>query len=250
MWNPFAVRLAEPTPSTLEPVCDGVWQAAADIHLSPGFVLPLRMTIARLADGGLWMHSPISISDELAHAIDALGEVRHIVAPNLLHHLFFGDAAERYPDAATYAAPGLTEKRSDLSFDHVLSDTAPDAWAGQIDQVVLEGAPDLNEVCFVLRDAQCVVFTDMLFNVREPRGWMTPMILSMAGTRRGFAQSRLLKSMIKDRAAAGRSMQRLVDLPFSRATVCHGDPITDGAHAAVRDALSWMLEGAPGAAVA
>ncbi|MEM1348338.1 MAG: DUF4336 domain-containing protein [Myxococcota bacterium] len=245
MWNPFAVRMAEPTPNTLEPVCDGVWQVCGDLRLSPGFVLPLRMTIARLDDGGLWMHSPIPISGALATQLDALGDVRHIVAPNMLHHLFFAAAAERYPEATTYAAPGLPEKRPDLSFDHVLGALAPKAWANQVEQVVLDGAPKLNEVCFVLREAGCVVFTDMLFNVRTPKGLLTPVILSMAGTKRRLAQSRLLQSMVEDREAAGRSMQSLVALPFAHATMCHGDPVLDDAHAAVTSALSWMLDAAP-----
>lgn len=35
-----------------------------------------RMAVVRLADGGLWCHSPIDPAPELFAQIDALGEVR------------------------------------------------------------------------------------------------------------------------------------------------------------------------------
>ena len=38
-----------------------------------------RMTIVRLADGGLFLHSPIQLDQGLQLAIDRLGEVRAIV---------------------------------------------------------------------------------------------------------------------------------------------------------------------------
>ena len=47
-----------------------------------------RMVVIRLADGSLWLHSPIQFTSDLAKQIDALGEVRYLVAPNKLHHLF------------------------------------------------------------------------------------------------------------------------------------------------------------------
>ena len=46
------------------------------------FSLPFttRMTVIRLPDGGLWLHSPTPLDDGLRAAIDALGPVAHIVA--------------------------------------------------------------------------------------------------------------------------------------------------------------------------
>ena len=44
------------------------------------------MTVVRLADGGLWCHSPIAPAPELFAQIDALDEVRHLVSPNKIHY--------------------------------------------------------------------------------------------------------------------------------------------------------------------
>src|SRR5207253_182649 len=47
---------------------------------------PTRMAVIRLSGGGLFLWSPIPLTDGLRAEVDALGEVSHIVAPNSLHH--------------------------------------------------------------------------------------------------------------------------------------------------------------------
>lgn len=46
---------------------------------------PTRMTIVRLPDGAVWVHSPTQMEDALAAAVRAIGPVRFLVAPNSLH---------------------------------------------------------------------------------------------------------------------------------------------------------------------
>jgi len=90
---------------TLRALARDLWCLDADLRVQAGFHLPIRMTVIRLADGGLWLHSPVAIDEATAAAIDALGPVRHIVAPNLLHHLFAGAAAERWSRTARPRPP-------------------------------------------------------------------------------------------------------------------------------------------------
>ena len=52
-----------------------------------GLELGGRMTVIRLPDGGLWIHSPVRFEPAHRAAVDALGPVRFLVAPNLMHHL-------------------------------------------------------------------------------------------------------------------------------------------------------------------
>lgn len=42
----------------------------------------------RLSDGSIWVHSPVSLDDDLAAALAELGEVKHIVSPNYEHTKF------------------------------------------------------------------------------------------------------------------------------------------------------------------
>ena len=40
-----------------------------------GFPYPTRMALARLADGGVWVWSPVALTDGLADAVAAVGPV-------------------------------------------------------------------------------------------------------------------------------------------------------------------------------
>src|SRR3546814_12406504 len=71
---------------------------------------PTRMTVARLDDGRLWLHSPIAPDAALFDAVDALGEVAWLVAPNSLHYWYVADWQHRYPGARTLAVPRLAAK--------------------------------------------------------------------------------------------------------------------------------------------
>ena len=91
------------------------------------------MTIIRLNDGNLFLHSPVKLDSELKRALNALGPVGAVVAPNRAHHLFVRDYIESYPQAKSYGAPGVPEKRPDLRLDATLGDEAPREWQGVID---------------------------------------------------------------------------------------------------------------------
>jgi histidinol-phosphate aminotransferase len=128
-----------------------------------------RMTVVRLADGGLFLHSPVRLDDETKRALDDLGPVRAIVAPSKVHHLFAGEYARAYPAARLYGAPGLAEKRRELRVDAVLGDEAAPEWRDRIDQHLFRGAPVLNEVIFLHAPSRTLVLTDLAFNVPAER---------------------------------------------------------------------------------
>jgi hypothetical protein len=62
------VETYEPT-GTLKPVTEGLWIVDGPVigfgYLGMKFPFPTRMTIVRLADGGLWLHSPTELRPSL-----------------------------------------------------------------------------------------------------------------------------------------------------------------------------------------
>ena len=104
------------TPPVLNPAGEELWTVEGPVVSFYSFPYPTRMAVARLASRQLWLWSPIALTSELAEELEKLGEVRYLVAPNKLHHLFLTEWAERYPGARMYAAPGLAKKREDLTF--------------------------------------------------------------------------------------------------------------------------------------
>jgi len=138
-----------------------------------GFPYPTRMAVAKLSDNSAWVWSPIALSEGLAGAVDAIGQVGHIVSPNKLHHLFLGEWAKRWPAARLYAPPGLVRKRPDLRFDAELADKPDPAWAADIDQVIFRGSFAMEGVTFFHRVSRTAIIGDLVqrFPASEMSGW-------------------------------------------------------------------------------
>ncbi|MBK8262387.1 MAG: DUF4336 domain-containing protein [Nannocystis sp.] len=216
-----------------------LWIVDHPQRMPGGWRMDTRMSVLRLPDGALWLHSVVPIDDALAAQLDALGPVRHLVAPNLLHHLYLGPAQQRWPEAHTWAPPGLSDKRPELRIDHQLAGRAPPSWGGVIEEIAIDGAPGLAESIFFHRPTATLIVADLVFALRTAPNLRTALILWMVGALGGVRQSRLLRAMIRDRAAAAASIRALLALPFERLVPAHGEVIEADAHAQVSGALAW-----------
>jgi hypothetical protein len=208
-----------------------------------------RMTVIRLADGGLFLHSPTKLDDETGKALDAIGEVRAVVAPSRAHHLFVADYIKTWPGAKLYGPPGLTGDiadfrswigaRRDLKLDAVLGDDPPPVWAGEIDQHLFKGATALNEVVFFHRSSRSAIFTDLVFNVPADfkDAWL---FYTVVGARGRFGHHRLVRLAIRDRKAARESVAKILEWDFDRVIVTHGDVLESGGKAKFAEAYSYL----------
>ena len=66
--------------AALRALASGLWVAERPLG-NPLVEIGTRMTVIRLRDGGLFLHSPVKLDPELRAALDALGPVRAIVCP-------------------------------------------------------------------------------------------------------------------------------------------------------------------------
>ncbi len=228
----------------LESIAPGLWHDHFDLFMPLRVHFRGRMVVARLADGRLWVHSPIPIDDDLARQLRELGEVAYLVAPNSFHHLHFGAAAERFAGARRFIAPALANKRPELEHDELLATDPPAAWAEDFDQHLVGGMPKLDEVVFFHRSSKTLIVTDLVFNILDYRGLMSGLVFRLAGTHKRFGQSRLLRSMVSDREAAAASARHILGWDFERVVMSHGEIVEQDAHARMSEVLGWMLEGA------
>lgn len=233
----------------LQPLGEDLWTVRAPLRM--GFLeLGTRMTVARLPDGSLWLHSPVAPTTDLRRELDALGPVRHIVAPSKMHNLFAGPFAEAYPQARVYLAPGLREKVRALPCDEVLGDSAPAAWGEVFAQRVYDAAPMMNEVVFCHRPSRTLILTDLCFNVRRSPGLVTRCFHGVWGTWQRFGPSRAERFITKDRARARRTLDAVLGWDFERVSVCHGEVLETGGREAMRRAFAdWLPASSPRAAV-
>jgi hypothetical protein len=199
------------------------------------------MTVVRLSDGGLVLHSPIRLEGGLRAELDGLGEVRAIVAPNKAHHLFADDCRAAYPNAKLYAAPGLPEKRKDLKFDGLLADEPRIEWRGDLEQQRIRGMPMLNEVAFFHPSSRTLILTDLVFNVPKGRAWGIPLVFHLMGAGGRFGPHRFVRWMIRDQQAVRESLGFIMRWDFDRVIMAHGDVLESGGRQKLRDAFGFIL---------
>lgn len=206
-----------------------------------GIEVGTRMSVMRLADGSLLLHSPVALDAALRQELDRVGRVRHAVAPNRVHHLHAGEVAKSYPGTRLWIAPGLERKRPDLAHEGILGDEAPPEWRGQVDQVFQRGRPFENEVVFCHRKSRTLILCDIAFNFRERTHWLTKLLMRLVRSYGYFGPSKLDALLIRDRVAARASMEKILALDFDRVVVAHGDVLESGGREALRQGYAWLL---------
>ena len=138
----------------MDAIATDVWQVSGPgLRMPGGVTMPVSSTVIRLPDRSLLVYSPVAFDDAAAAAIEAAGEVAHIVAPNRYHHLFAAAAAARWPRATVHAAPGVADKQPALAGARALGGPpggdAP--WGDAIALELVGGVPKLDEVVLLHR---------------------------------------------------------------------------------------------------
>ncbi|HIG72665.1 MAG TPA: DUF4336 domain-containing protein [Myxococcales bacterium] len=217
-----------------------VWVTSSPLRFL-GVEVGARMTVVRMPDDRLLLHSPISASEELVREVQALGTVEYLVAPNKLHHLYVGEWQRVCPDAETYVAPGLETKRADLSITGVLTNEPEAGWKGELDQVLVGGFQFANEVAFFHRASATLIATDLAFNFGANSPPLTRAFIRLAGSYGEVGPSLLERLLVRDRPAFRKSLERILEWPFERVVVAHGDVSESGGRAELIRGYSWVL---------
>lgn len=221
-------------------VADGLWTVYEPEFRMLGLKLGTRMTIVRLPQGTLVLHSPIAISSALASAIEALGQVGHIVAPNLYHHVYAGEAQKRWPEAKLHGASGLNRKRRDLRVDSVLGkDPVSADWQGALTPVTIHGCL-LGETVLVHAPSRTVISADLFENFLEMDHTPTRLYLQASGVWQKPGWGRFLRVLYRDHRAARQSVDALLEHDFEGAIIAHGTPVKHGAKDAVRQTFQFL----------
>ncbi|MGO9061071.1 MAG: DUF4336 domain-containing protein, partial [Candidatus Binataceae bacterium] len=226
----------------LKSVAPGLWVAERLLRLPYALGwLPSRMTVIKLANGALFLHSPILLDAPTRVALDELGPVRQIVAPSKAHHSFVADYIKAYPNARVHGALGLAEKRRDLKFHHLLGFDWPHTdWEGQIKQHLFRGASSLNEMVFFHTATRTLLLSDLIFNLTRDQAAQARMFHWVTGAAGRVGPHRLVRRMISDRTAARWSVETILRWDFDRVIVSHGNVIETDGRAHVRAAFSFL----------
>lgn len=224
-------------PSMLYSICENIWHAQHAFKVI-GLPMSTRMTIVRLSDGALWVHSPIPVDDALQAQIEALGTVRYVVAPSKTHHLFAKKFVQRFPGAQLFGPPGLAKKRADIQNLITLNADEKYPWQPELDFHLFAGFPLMNESVWHHTPSQTLILTDLCQMWRSNKALTTGFYNTLMGVQGRFAVPRSVRWLVvKDKNAAGKSAARVLEWPIDRIVMCHDSIIESNAHAELERAF-------------
>jgi hypothetical protein len=217
-----------------------IWVAEAPLRWL-GVEVGRRMTVIRLSNGELLVHSPAELTADLRDAFADLGNVRFVVPASKFHgHLYMEQYREAYPQVELFAAPGLESRRRDLSFQGVLGNDVDSRWRQDVDQVLFPGSRFLSEIEFFHRPSGSLILGDLCMNLSPDRPLLSRAFARLDGVYERFAMPRTIRLTVRNRRAAQRSLERMLEWEFDRVIVGHGDVLETGGRQALTEALSWL----------
>lgn len=240
--------VVEPPLDMPKPVAEDVFVVDSVLPGLVGRILPVRMTVIRLPDGSLLLHSPTRFTEELRTALNELGTVRHLVAPNIAHWIFLQEWQRAFPDAVSWAAPGLRQRKQvrekQVRIDHELTEQVPEAWGEAITLRIVPGGLGFREVAMFHRASRTLLLTDLVLNL-DPATLALPMraVAEAMGVTApdGMPPPYLRAAVLLRRQAAAAAAQRVLALAPDRVIFAHGRWFERDGTRRLRRSLRWLL---------
>jgi hypothetical protein len=231
-----------------KPVADEVWVVDSGPINILGLLLPVRMTVIRLAGGALLLHSPTRFDFRLKEELEQLGRIEHLVAPNSAHWTFVKEWQSHSPKSLTWAAPGLRQRaqvrRSGVRLDRDLGPAAPDAWSREIEQVVVPGIGGFAEMALFHKSSRTLVLTDLVQNLEpEKLQLLVRPAAYLIGVTGPVGKAPIyLRTIVRMKGAEARkAAKRLLALEPERVIFAHGRWFQQDGTARLRKSLAWLL---------
>lgn len=223
------------TPRKLEQIDEGLWSLSYPLTLL-GVDVGRHVTIIRLRNGLLVLHSTGPFTPDDVAAIRALGPPGWIVETLLRHDTFSEKGHAAFPEVPFLAPPGFAEQ---VSFPTESILPIPRDWTGQLDALEMQGMPGARETVMLHRASRTLIVADLLLHFPHRGSWWQELMLKAGavGPEHEAAIGRSFKFAIKDEAAFRRSLDTLMAWDFDRVIVGHGERIEHGGKHQLASAL-------------
>jgi hypothetical protein len=209
----------------IEKLDENLWYVTGSL---PGMSLKRVMTLVRLDDGRLVIHSAVALDEGAMAEIEAWGRPAILLVPNAYHRLDAPAYLSRYPDLEVYCPRGSRKKVEEVVPVYGDYDGFPEN-----PTVFLEHLDGVRSVEGVMRvrssSGSTLVFNDAVFNMPHGRGVPGFIFRHITGSTGGPRVTRLFRMMaVKDKAAYRAHLERLAETPdLVRIIVSHHEPITE-----------------------
>jgi hypothetical protein len=187
-----------------------------------------RMTVVRLSNDDLFLHSPIKFDETLASKLRRIGAIRHLVSPNQFHYAHIGEWSKAFPDAITWASP-LVRQRARARHVHVtfardLAPDPPEEWRHDIDQTLFPGGY-FKEFVFFHKISKSLILTDAIINIelsKMPEPWRTATKLTGMYYPRGQIFFGMRLPLLLQRRKAKAAFAKMYSWQPERVLLSHG----------------------------
>ncbi len=232
----------------LKPVADDLWIVdGPEVRMRYfGLRLPFttRMTLVRLPDGRLWVHSPTDLTADLRRDVQALGPVGFLISPNRLHTTWLAAWRRAWPEAVTAgvaADPAWDGTRLDVDVD--LGGAGPFPWRATIAQLLVPGDM-FSETVFFHIPSRSLILTDLIENFERDRitcRWLR-WLLRLTGPLdpHGTAPPDMRLTFRRHRPALRAALARMRGWAPERILLAHGKWYPTNGTAELERAFRWV----------
>lgn len=227
------------------PWADGIWVVdGPEVAYKLGGLTipcPTRMTIVRLTDQTMWLHSPVEFSEALGASIAELGSVSALIAPNSYHYLHIEDWAASCPQAELFAPPDVIARFRNRAWT-VLSDNVSERWGGEI-ACRFADLGVFSEAVFFHGATRTLIVTDLMQNFEADRvtGAVTKLLLRTGGATgpNGRPSIEIRHAARKHLAALRSVVRQMIAWEPTSVILAHGKCFDDAASAEIKRAFAW-----------
>jgi hypothetical protein len=209
-----------------------IWVADRELQMPGGIRLPIRMVVMGDGRGNLLCYSPVELDEGTAEALDGLGKVRWIVAPNRYHRSFTAGCMSRYPQAQV---SGFLPPPGD-------GFAAPAAVPfGGCELTTVSLRTGFAEIVAYHDLSETLVVADLLFNVRNGNRRLQA-VMRVNGAWQKAGHTRLQRWLIlRDPDGLTKFRRWALSRPFVQISMAHGLIVQEDA----RECLYRLQRGGP-----
>lgn len=195
----------------------------------------IRMTVLQTAES-LLLHSPVRLGEPEVRAINRLGDVHAIIAPNLFHHKFLRDCASIFPSARLLMPEGLEAKIGPVPGAEVMGPGL--RFPSEIAHLTVDWHRYLKETLLFHRPSRTLVTADLLYNYHREQHLGERIFFRLIGCYGAPKVAFYHRFSIREKVAVREMVGWVESLQPRRIIMSHGR-IVEGDDASALFARAW-----------
>lgn len=223
----------------IQELSENLWRVEGD---TPHLPLRRVMSVVRLQDERLLIHSAIALDDEAMKKLDSWGTPSILLIPHARHLTDAPRYKYCYPSLRVYAPPAVVNKaREVVKVDGTFADAPLDSSASL---ELLDGTAEAEGALLVhSSDGTSVILNEVVFDLEPPKSSIVRVAMKVAGFGPGPRVPPVAKfELVKNDESLAQHLERLAAIPdLVRLIVGHGR-MSEGpaAAAALRQAATTL----------